>query len=270
MANHNLGFQPSPIDDRDKPLVGDDTALFGAAVAAPAEHLDLIALMHGINEQGKTNSCVWNAIQTQNYIAQREQGILKPKRLSRLFGYFHTRKRSGHEKIDGGCIPREAWKAAAGMGYCVEDLWPFDRAKVNTPPDFDATSGAIDQQWVSGYYNIWGLLHGRDEEVKMAISKGHPVVFGSLVDDEFDGFTTNSINDIVDIPRSTPIGRHMMCAVAYDEKGLWVANSWGTDWGGPDPTGRFTGGFFRMSWEWVNWHQATDWWAVEYVKEFSA
>ena len=75
MANHSLGFQPSPIDDRDKSLVGDESSLFGAAVVAPAEYLDLIALMHGINEQGRTNSCVWNAIQTQHYIAQREQGV---------------------------------------------------------------------------------------------------------------------------------------------------------------------------------------------------
>lgn len=271
MARHQLGLVPSPIDDRDKKLVGDDDALFGTSIITPPkEHLDLLLLIHGVNDQSITNSCVWNALQTQHHIVQRKQGVRNPKLMSRLFGYFHTRKRTGDEKRDLGCIPREAWKAAAGMGFCTEELWPFDPAEVNAPPDFDATAGAIDQQWVRGYYNIWGLLHGRDEEVKMAISKGHPVVFGSLVDDHFDSYSTRDTSDTLGIPRSVPIGRHMMCAPAYDEKGLWVVNSWGLGWGGPDPTGTFPGGFFRMSWEWVNWHQALDWWAVEFAKEFAA
>lgn len=270
MAKHNLGFQPSPIDDRDRKLVGDDGALFGAVVPPdiPKEHFDLIALMHGINEQGHTNSCVWNAIQTQHYIGQKVKGVPDPKLLSRLYGYFHTRKRTGVQNVDGGCVPREAWKAAAGMGFCTEELWPFDRSKVNTQPDYDATSGAIDQKWLDGYYNIWGLLYGRDVEVKAAISKNHPVVFGSLVDDKFDDYHQATI-ETLGIPRSTPIGRHMMCAVAYDEEGLWIANSWGLDWGSPDPTGRFSAGFFRMAWEWVNWNQATDWWAIDNAKEFT-
>ncbi|KKM87276.1 hypothetical protein LCGC14_1270590, partial [marine sediment metagenome] len=137
--------------------------------------------------------------------------------------------------------------------------------KVNRKPDFDAYAGGIDQKWINGYYMLWGLT-GRDSEVRQAISQGHPVIFGTVIDDKFDDFRGG---DTLGIPKSAPIGRHMMCGVAYDGDGLWVVNSWSKFWGGADPTGKFPGGFFRMGWDWVNWAQATDWWAVRYAKEFA-
>lgn len=264
------GYIPSPIDDRDLRLVGDDNALFGAtSLSPPGEHYGLIQHLDFVNDQQTTESCVWNAIQTQHYIALGHRGVTKRERLSRLFGYWFSRFRHGGQKLDIGTIPREAWKAAATMGFCKESLWPFDIARVNDKPDFDAISGAIDQQWVKGYYNIYGVKYARDEEVRMAISKGHPVVFGSMVNKPFLTYREAHQTDALEIPRENPIGRHMMCAVAYDDLGLWVVNSWGLDWGAADPTGKFPAGFFRMSWDWVNWSQATDFWAVDYAIDFA-
>ena len=84
--------------------------------------------------------------------------------LSVMFGYWQTRRRGGTEDFDLGCMPRLAWQAAKTMGFCAEKLWPFKPADINRPPSFDATAGAIDQKWIDGYYNIWGLS-GRDAEV---------------------------------------------------------------------------------------------------------
>lgn len=265
-----LGYIPSPIDDRDLKLVGDENSLFGTTslITPPDECFALFDHIDRVNDQSITQSCVWNAIQSQHWIRQSAQGTTPKRRLSRLFGYWMTRHRTDDERVDGGCIPREAWKAAANMGFCTEELWPFDPGRVNDQPDLDAVSGAIDQQWLTGYYNLWGLT-GRDNEVRLAIAQNHPVVFGTLVDDRFQDYRSSMPDDTLGIPRSTPVGRHMMCGVGYDEKGLWVLNSWGLSWGCPDPTGRFPGGFFRMSWEWVNWYQATDFWAVKFAEEFS-
>jgi hypothetical protein len=265
-----LGYIPSPIDDRDLKLVGDADSMFGAVAAAPPKQsYDLIQHIDWVNDQQTSNSCVWNGIQTAHWIRQGRQGTAqeKKRRLSRMFGYWNTRKRNGDESRDQGCIPREAWKAAATMGFCTEALWPFEISKVNQKPDLDAFTGAIDQQWLTGYYNLWGLT-GRDNEARLAISQGHPVVFGTLIDDKFTTYKAATPDETVGIPKSVPVGRHMMCGVGYDEKGLIVANSWGLGWGTPDPSHRFPGGFFRMAWEWVNWFQATDFWAVKFAEEF--
>jgi len=269
MLDRGMGYIPSPVDDRDFKLVGDATALFGmSAPAAPVECMDLFQYIDFINDQSSTNSCVWQSIQQQHFIAQGVHKVENRIPLSVMFGYWETRKRGGTQKLDLGCFPRLAWQAAAGMGFCKEKLWPFDPAKINKPPSFDATAGAIDQKWIEGYYNIWGLS-GRDAEVRAAISQGHPVVFGTIVDDEFKRYKRIKNPEPLRPPKGFS-GRHMMCGVGYDQDSLWVVNSWGKDFGAPDPSGFHTGGFFRMSWEWVNWHQSTDWWAVKLPKEFAS
>jgi intein/homing endonuclease len=219
-----------------------------------------------IAEGVAVHNCVWQSIQQQHFIAQGVHGIADRKPLSVMFGYWHTRNRGGTEKLDLGCFPRLAWQATKGMGFCEEKMWAFDPADINRPPDFDATAAAIDQQWIEGYYNIWGLS-GRAEEVRSAISQGHPVIFGTIVDDDFKRYKGIKNPEPLKPPKGFS-GRHMMCAVAYDQDGLWVLNSWGKDWGASDPSGFHSGGFFRMSWEWVAWHQVTDWWAVKIPKEF--
>jgi len=270
MAKHALGYQPSPIDDNDYRLVGNDTALFGVSfgVAAPSKHYENIRFIDWVNDQSITQSCVWQALQQQHWVAQGVQGTRNRKKLSRLFGYWMTRKRREQHKNDSGCLPREAWKAAAAMGFPEEKIWPFDPGNVNAKPDFDAISGAIDQKWVKGYYNITGL-QGRKQEVMQAISQGHPVVLGTIIDETFDDYRSSKTNEALPIPKGF-LGRHMMCAVAYDEQGVWIINSWSENWGCPDPAGKFSGGFFRMSWEWLNWFGVTDLWAVTFAKEFAA
>jgi hypothetical protein len=267
MTERGMGYIPSPVDDRDFKLVGDETALFGTSLPeVPNDYLGMLQYIDFVNDQRNTNSCVWQSIQQQHYISQGVHGITDRKALSVMFGYYHTRKRGGTEKLDLGCFPRLAWQAVEGMGFCKEVLWPFKPDDINRPPDFDATAGAIDQKWIEGYYNIWGLV-GRAEEVRSALSQGHPVIFGTIVDDDFKRYKGIKNPEPLKPPKGFS-GRHMMCAVAYDQDGLWVINSWGKDWGAPDLTGFHSGGFFRMSWEWVNWHQATDWWAVKIPKEF--
>lgn len=259
---HKTGYIESPPDERHRPV---QQLWGGTSVAEPAQYLDLIRHMDFVDDQGPTNSCVWNALKQQHYIALGEQGVTYRTKLSRLFGYYNTRVQHHAENLDLGTIPRQAWTAAKEFGFCSEALWPFEPKKVNRKPDFDAYAGGIDQKWFNGYYLLWGLT-GRDSEVRQAISQGHPVIFGTIIDDKFDDFHGS---DTIGIPKSAPIGRHMMCGIAYDSDGLWVVNSWGNFWGGPDPTGKFHNGFFRMGWDWVNWSQATDFWAVRYAKEFT-
>jgi hypothetical protein len=260
-----LGYIPSEEDPKDYKVLGDENSLFGVStsIVSPAEHLELLTYVDFVRDQGGTQSCVWQAIQQQHYVALGANGVSSRKALSVLFGYWQTRKKLGLESLDMGCMPRLAWKAAQDMGFCPDDLWPFDEPEVNRPPSLDATAGAIDQKWIDGYYSIWGVTN-RIEEVKLALSQNHPVVFGTGVDRAFKSFRSDE-DKLLHTPAGEIVGRHMMCALAYDAEGLWVVNSWGKDWGVPDPSGIFRGGFFHMAWDWVEWIGCTDWWAVKYA-----
>jgi len=261
------GYIPSPPDERDFPLVGTGgNALFGALDDyVPVAHLPMIAHLDGINDQGGSSSCVWQGMQQQHYVALGVHGVRSRRRLSVMFGYHLTRRRGGTQLVDGGCVPRLAWKVAADSGFCPEDLWPFNEAEINRPPSLDAVAGAIDQRWVEGYYHILGSP--REDEVRQALSSNHPLVFGTIIDQSFGRYKGSGLSTDPMPPPSGNTGRHMMCAVGYDQDGLWVVNSWGR-WGCGDPTGRFDHGFFHMSWEWVNWYGATDWWAIRYPKMY--
>ncbi len=261
-----LGYIPSPIDDRDFKIVGDATSLFGYSLpAAPDEDLELCRLVDRVNNQISTQTCVLQALQQGHYVSLGHHG--KPlEYMSVLAGYWDARKRGGTEKYDMGCYPRLAWQAMSGTGFCKEKFWPFDPAKVNRPPSFDVRAAAIDQKWIDGYYQLWGLTD-RVEELKATISQGNPVTVGTIVDDAFKKYRSDGAE-----PLEHPTqfgGRHMMLALGYDMYGLWVLNSWGEKWGAPDPFGRFKGGWFRMGWQWVRWPQTTDLWAVTVPKEFA-
>ncbi|KKN30578.1 hypothetical protein LCGC14_0832420, partial [marine sediment metagenome] len=86
---HKTGYIESPPDERHRPV----QQLWGRVqpVAEPAQHLDLIQHMDFVEDQGPTNSCVWNALGQQHYIALGEQSVTDRKKLSRLFGYYNTR-----------------------------------------------------------------------------------------------------------------------------------------------------------------------------------
>lgn len=262
------GYLPSPADDRDRLVVGNPRALFGSSAAsAPASNFALIKHLDFINDQGHTESCVWQAIQTQHYVALGHRKVRDRKRLSVLFGYWFTRSRTQSHRTDLGCVPREAWKVAANLGFCADELWPFREESVNVKPSFDAISGAIDQQWLQGYYAVKGQRYTVPAEICLAIDCGHPVVLGSVIDATFMTWRGSS-NDTLGPPAGAPVGHHMMCALAYDEKGLWVVNSWGGDFGSPDPTGRFPAGWCRMGWDWVESSLVSDIWAVDYTENF--
>lgn len=264
------GCLESPADPRDHPIVGTDTALLGVGEAPPDRSMEMIEFVDYVNDQGPTESCVLQAIQSQHYVAMRRLGVATPPRMSRLWGYWHARRLGSIAQVDKGCTPRLAWKALAKCGFCREVFWPFDTNKVNTPPSFDATARAVDQTWVQGYYRVWGLT-GTSYEVRQAIAAGHPVVFGTPVDHRFMDYEhpVASPAQVLQYPSGPIAGRHMMLAVAYDPESLWVLNSWG-NWGHEAPGSLIPHGFFRMAWDWVDNPAASDWWAVRLAQPFAS
>jgi C1A family cysteine protease len=84
-----------------------------------------------------------------------------------------------------------------------------------------------------------------------ALHAKHPVVFGTLVANEFQ-----AVHDRTPLDRPGPnaviLGGHAMIIVGYIGGNFLVKNSWGTGWG--------SHGFFLMTPEYVAWDQTWDLW----------
>jgi hypothetical protein len=264
MAKRPRGYIPSPFDHRDRRV---NQLIGGKPMKLPSAS-SLLSLVDFMNDQGKSNSCVLNAIQQLHYVASKRGGIVQPKRISRLFGYYNSRLRHGMADIDLGTIPREAFKAISGLGMCEEGgVWPFDLKKVNQKPTPAAYRAAFDQKWLTGYYAVWEPAEDRIAAIQRALAQGHGVVLAMQIGDAFENYKSGLIGPTVDID-----GGHMVYAAGYDQEGLWIVNSWGEDWGTvpPELEGRFRGGFGKLAWETVAWSGISEVWAASWAVEFSS
>lgn len=169
--------------------------------------------------QGPTNSCVAHALAFA--IACVTRGEV---RASRLDLYRKARELAGDEQKDEGCYPHLAEKAAVEAGYCDERLWPFDPAEVLRGPPAKVAMGSYDQR--SGLrFADCGSGAARILSVRRAIASGWPVVLGIYVDKGFEQYTSGVWEYYG--PGS---GRHMVCAVEYEPRGLKIRNWW-QGWG---------------------------------------
>lgn len=123
-------------------------------------------------------------------------------------------------------------------------------------PRFDYSQGSYDylslpttdEKTVAARYKISGwkdLPTGPKarESIERAISSGDPVAIGFPIYPAFEKANAKSFN--VDVPRpgDASLGNHAVWSPAYDEQGLWVENSWGTNWG--------MYGWVKLSWAFV-------------------
>jgi hypothetical protein len=78
------------------------------------------------------------------------------------------------------------------------------------------------------------------------IASGNPVAIAIPVYPEFDAATGNPDNYYIDVPQDGEVSRgdHAVFASKYDANGLWIENSWGTNFG--------QNGYAELSWDFVN------------------
>jgi hypothetical protein len=265
MANRPKGHIQSPPDSRDKPI----EHLIGAAASSPTEYFELLRYLDFINDQLSTESCVLNAMQQLQYVLQGVQGVQNRKPFSRLFGYYNSRAKHGVETVDMGTIPRCAWQALSGLGFCHEALWPFDESKVNQKPAPETYTDAFDQKWMDGYYVIYQQGDDRVAAIQQALSQNNPIVLASQVGTAYEEYTNGDLGIPTDVK-----GSHMTCGVAYDATGLWIVNSWNQFWGNVPKflrdvkPGKFNGGFGHMTWDFVKWLGVSDIWAASISPQF--
>lgn len=209
--------------------------------------VDLRPTMPTIYNQGALGSCTANAI---GGVIQRFNPELSP---SRLFLYYNARVLDGTSSLDAGATLRNAMKAANTYGVCDESIWPYDISKFTKRPSGEAYGKAT--LHASFQYRS---VSQKEYDLKLALHKGMPVVFGFKVQPSFEsdevartGIYNPKYNERI-------LGGHAVVLVGYDDESqrFLVRNSWGKSWG--------MDGYFTIPYSIVtNWRKAFDFWVIE-------
>ena len=128
------------------------------------------------------------------------------------------------------------------------------------------------QEWVEKRNMDAMDKDGKDlkENLKKALTDGHPVVFGFRFYADTAGMFSDTKNDkcrVMNLDEkkrhqwpAVDEGGHAVVAVGYDDKNVIALNSWGKSWG--------NAGTFLMPWEWITDFAATsDFWVLESFRD---
>lgn len=190
--------------------------------------VDLRRMMSPIRNQGSLGSCT--AFATAVGLMESTQLELHSELelpLSPLFLYYETRKREHRLNQDSGASLRSTIKAAAKIGVCGEDEWPYKVTKFKKEPPAHAYD-KIGKLKIGNYYRVRNA-----DEIRKALAYTNPVVFGLMLYDSFNQVGNSGIVKMPKYDSENFIGGHAMCCVGYDnaKQHFIVRNSWGTRWG---------------------------------------
>jgi C1A family cysteine protease len=246
-THSGYGWIPDLPDHRDLKLGVDHPRMM--AMPGPVK-IDLRPKMPAVYNQGHVGSCTGNAIAAVAELVEIGEGeaALVP---SRLFIYYSEREIEGTTTMDCGASIRDGFKAISTLGFCFEDVWPYDESMVTTRPS-QAAYDAAKMDVASKYLSVdqdRGAIQG-------ALSQGHPVVLGFSV---FESFNKVGADGVVAMPNPAESleGGHAVVIVGCDDdtQRYIVRNSWGPGWG--------DAGYFHMPYAYVeNPNLANDFWIL--------
>lgn len=212
-------------------------AFFGAPSRLPGD-VDLSVFNAKVNDQGRTETCVFQAITRALHIRLRKVAadrglVIEVPEFSVLAGYAPARRRSigpDAKLEDSGVVPRDAMTTIAENGVPLDADYPFDAAALDVDTPWDVLQKAS-KFLVFQWYRIVSSGAQRSAAVAQALANGFPVIFGMNLWAAFEAYASGVITAI----GRDQIGGHMMCIVGYriDAAGrriFKVLNSWG-QWG---------------------------------------
>lgn len=246
-----MGWRPDPpsIKDyiyMDKPGHGDALNTSVSVGTTTTSVVDYFS--DKVLDQGDKGSCVWHGVPQQLRYERHLLGL--PDFLpSRLFGYYFTRRQlflkadgseqPGWEKIDSGCIIRDAYLILDADGMIPEEEWPYDdgpdQFAVRPPQKLlhEALGNQVDSIGAAVGSTLRYLRIPREEErMYRCLDANHPFTFGFTVYENFDRVGSDGI---VTMPGKNDLEYEGHCMLACSRKikpgYITCLNSW-TEWFG--------------------------------------
>lgn len=179
-------------------------------------------------DQGRIGSCVGHGTALAWSIRHHAQ-TGKHLPLSRLMIYYNAREKEGYAHADTGCQIVDAVGEMVRLGACDERWWPYIESKFAVKPPPCRYAEALKHRVVRSYK----VDNTDGRSIRLALTNGHPVVFGSLVYSGIQTLTRH--NDVLPMPRRGEryTGGHCMVIIGHDDaRRLYlIQNSWGEAWG---------------------------------------
>lgn len=178
-------------------------------------------------DQGEEGACTGFGLATVAHYLLRTRDIYpdKKKVSPRMFYAMARRYDEWPGEAYDGSSCRGAMKGWHKHGVCEEALWRHDPRK----PDFvldDRRAADAQSRPLGAYFRV---NHKDLVAMHAAITEAGVLYASAEVHSGWDDVTRNGIIRFDE--KSKLLGGHAFAIVAYDEKGFWIQNSWGRDWG---------------------------------------
>ncbi len=241
-----------PADDRDRRYVADRQA--GAtrpAAVSPREYQHYV----GTTWHQRGQECAGFALAAiANFHLRRHRDDPTLPSVSRRMMY-EVAQMYDHESFESGSTLRGALKGWSRTGVALDEQWPYDAR------DEDGSRhGTLDlaRQLDARHRPLlsYSKIDGADiATMQDALVAGYPLYVSSRIHvGWYRLFLPDADPTIVRRSDDADKGGHAFVVAGYDERGFWVHNSWGPEWG--------TDGYALLSYsEWIERH--LDVWVVE-------
>lgn len=234
LGQHSYGWKGDSGKKKAPPFYSNPR--YASMTIAPKS--DLSGDMPPIWDQGTLGSCTAQGIaRIIDFAHKKATGrFIGP---SRLFIYYNERVLENTIEIDSGAQIVDGIRSVASTGACLEEgcalfskrreCWPYEIAKFAVKPPQEAYRAAQFYKALRPYK----VNNADGRSIRLALSNGLPVVFGSLVYSGIERVTSS--NPVLEMPRrgERPSGGHAMTISGHDDvKQLYlIDNSWGTSYG---------------------------------------
>jgi len=224
------GWKPDKPDWRDHKFVPMVSRL-------PPQAFLSQSFLPSIGDQGEQGSCTgWSSAKACDYLRAASKQDLSLL-MSPRFAYWNARVLEGTSGDDSGAEIRDVVKGIKKFGIASWAACPYDDKDWVTPPSREAFNEARSDV-LKDYARIWGDGTVRLRQVKQAIVRGWPVIFGFTVYENFEA-AEMARNGLMPMPYGGVVGGHAVWIDGYqddkvvlDQTGATrVFNSWSKDWG---------------------------------------
>jgi C1A family cysteine protease len=242
-AMHSLGWNPTPGLPKGISATG---AYLAETTALPAS-VDLSAWTPPVESQGDVGACTsWATGYYYRYWlrnhATGETSTFAPM-------YLYSQIAKGDVMAGSSFGQNFAIMESQGIDHEVD--YPQGDYDYTTQPTPAEVTAAAPFKILSGTELLSGPNTYNQTAVEASIAAGRPVLLSIPVYPNFDG--ASAADPFVDVPSpgTTSRGDHAVFAPKYDASGVWIENSWGTDWGQE--------GWAELSWAFVRQYAKEGW-----------
>lgn len=219
-ADYILNARPDTLDFRDKMYEATLYEVPTQITLAEYGKWDVPIL-----DQGTEGACTGFGLATvANYLLRRRKVVPDPTAVSPRMLYEMARRYDEWpgEAYDGSSA-RGAMKGWHRHGVCAEECWSYTASKTDHRLTEKRTADAL-RRPLGAYYRV---NHKDLVSMHSALAEVGVLYVTANVHEGWHNIGKDGV-----IPQTEQLlGGHAFALVAYDERGFWLQNSWGRDWG---------------------------------------